>query len=147
MVACTSTLTEFHKLQTHDSEMVHGEGDPHVIMRESYVVSNIPTEMDSLVRQSLALARSKSWSSPTTAFWFYFDFYKETSFTPRNFEETSDRTEKIRFHGSDYLLGIVHGRSKLRDCWFVNIKGREDPSPLDTCIDLAPPTPTASETP
>ncbi len=140
VVACTSTSTEFHKLQIHDSDMVHGESEPHVIMRESYVVSNIPTEMDSLVHQSLVLAKSKSWSSPTTTFWFYFDFYRETSFTPRNFVETSDRAEKIRFHGSDYLLGIVHGRSKLRDCWFVHVRGREGQSPLDTCVDLASPS-------
>lgn len=74
---------------------------------------------------------------PESTFWIGRAFLNETRRTPRDFVEQDVDGGSIQTHGDDGILDISHVKTKVRDCWFVSIKGREGPSPLDTCVDLA----------
>ncbi len=137
---------EFHKLDIPPDKFA--ESDPKSpTLQEFYVVSHPPQSMDTLARMAISFCRKLEPSRPESTFWIGRAFLKVTRRTPRDFVEKEEDGGSIQTHGDDWILDITHGRTIVRDCWFVNIKGREGPSPLDTCIDLTTPTDIAPEKP
>lgn len=136
-VGCSKKSPEFHLLRIQDSSLSMREPS-NVIATRSFVVSNIPDNIDSLANLAFFFAKRNSDNPNYPRFWVSFNFFRETRFTPRTFIEKDERGGSIHDHGDDYLLGVNHVKSFTRDCWFLTIKGREGPSPLDTCIDLSP---------
>lgn len=139
ITGCSADKVEFHKLNI-PSDKFANSNPKSPTLQEYYVVSNPPESVDSLARMAFSICRKLEPSRPESTFWIGRAFLKETRWTPRDFVEKEEDGGSIQTHGDDGILDINHGRTIVRECWFVSIRGREGPSPLDTCIDLAPPS-------
>ncbi len=125
---------EIHKLEIRDSTVIE-QPIQSTRVYKSYVVAN-PPPIDSMARIALRMAKAESGVYATQSIWIEHSFYRETSYTPRTFKETSERNGKIDAHGEDLLLDVQHIRSKTMDCWYVNIPHQPKPSPQSHCYYL-----------
>lgn len=135
LASCSKESMEIVRLDIHDSDAV-ASPVASTRMRISYVVSDPIANGDSLERRLLAHSRSQDPQLATQDIWVVHSYFRETRFTPRDFQETVDRNGKISAHGVDHLLDVVHARSTDMDCWFVHRKGSAQRSPLDTCTQV-----------
>lgn len=134
---CSGKRMEIVRLDILDSTLV-ALPIPSTHVRISHVISRPAENPDSLETAILAHAKSEEAAYSTQDVWIVHSYFRESSFTPKDFRETDDRDGKISSHGVDLLVEVVHARSQEMDCWFVHNSARKARSRLDRCVEQPP---------